>query len=139
MRITTLVMTGSSLPLCSFEGEFPSQYQKWIEFIQWAKTQAGENVNLGIVPEPPQIKKALIDAGRGNNTPPLIPNSIYIPTGKSFFSIPNKGFAALSVKNLDWITQRYALHLTRHTGHFSEHTKVASRGSQTSLRWRAIY
>jgi hypothetical protein len=34
--------------------------------------------------------------------------SIYIPTGRAFFSTPNKGFASASEKNLDWITQRFS-------------------------------
>ncbi len=39
---------------------------------------------------------------------PIQSDSVYIPTGRSFFSTPNKGFAALSTKNLDWITNRFA-------------------------------
>ena len=39
---------------------------------------------------------------------PIESDSIYIPTGRSFFSTPNRGFAALSTKNLDWITNRFA-------------------------------
>ena len=39
---------------------------------------------------------------------PIESDSVYIPTGRAFFSTPNKGFAALSTKNLDWITNRFA-------------------------------
>jgi hypothetical protein len=39
---------------------------------------------------------------------PIESDSIYISTGRSFFSTPNKAFAALSTKNLDWITNRFA-------------------------------
>ena len=39
---------------------------------------------------------------------PIKSDSVYIPTGRSFFSTPNRGFAALSTKNLDWITNRFA-------------------------------
>jgi hypothetical protein len=35
-------------------------------------------------------------------------HSVYIPTGRAFFSTPNKGFASFSGKNLDWITQRFS-------------------------------
>jgi hypothetical protein len=34
--------------------------------------------------------------------------SVYIPTGRAFFSTPNRGFASISSKNLDWITQRFS-------------------------------
>ena len=34
--------------------------------------------------------------------------SIYIPSGRSFFSTPNKGFVSVSDKNLDWITRRFS-------------------------------
>ena len=34
--------------------------------------------------------------------------SVYIPTGRAFFSTPNRGFASFSGKNLDWITQRFS-------------------------------
>jgi hypothetical protein len=40
---------------------------------------------------------------------PIESDSVYIPAGRSFFSTPNKGFAALSTKNLDWITNRFAI------------------------------
>jgi hypothetical protein len=40
---------------------------------------------------------------------PIESDSVYIPTGRAFFSTPNKGFAALSTKNLDWITNRFAI------------------------------
>jgi hypothetical protein len=34
--------------------------------------------------------------------------SVFIPTGRSFFSTPNRGFFSMSGKNLDWITQRFS-------------------------------
>lgn len=40
---------------------------------------------------------------------PIESDSVYIPTGRTFFSTPNKAFAALSTKNLDWITNRFAI------------------------------
>ena len=36
------------------------------------------------------------------------PGSLYIPSGRAFFSTPNKGFVSVSGKNLDWITQRFS-------------------------------
>ena len=39
---------------------------------------------------------------------PIESDSVYIPTGRAFYSTPNRGFTALSTKNLDWITNRYA-------------------------------
>jgi len=39
---------------------------------------------------------------------PIESDSVYIPTGRAFYSTPNRAFAALSTKNLDWITNRFA-------------------------------
>ncbi|MGA2252268.1 AAA family ATPase [Terracidiphilus sp.] len=39
---------------------------------------------------------------------PIESDSVYIPTGRAFFSTPNRALAALSTKNLDWITNRFA-------------------------------
>jgi hypothetical protein len=39
---------------------------------------------------------------------PIKSDSVYIPTGRDFFSTPNRAFAALSTKNLDWLTNRFA-------------------------------
>lgn len=39
---------------------------------------------------------------------PIESDSVYIPAGRAFFSTPNRGFAALSTKNLDWLTNRFA-------------------------------
>lgn len=39
---------------------------------------------------------------------PIKSDSVYISTGRAFFSSPNKAFAALATKNLDWITNRFA-------------------------------
>ena len=40
---------------------------------------------------------------------PIESDSVYIPTGRAFFSTPNKAFAVLSTKNLDWITNHFAI------------------------------
>jgi hypothetical protein len=37
--------------------------------------------------------------------------SIYIPSGRAFFSTPNRSMVAVSQKNLDWITQRFSTEL----------------------------
>ena len=39
---------------------------------------------------------------------PIKSDSVYIPTGRAFYSTPNRAYAVLSTKNLDWITSRYA-------------------------------
>jgi len=40
---------------------------------------------------------------------PFAPSGdVYIPSGRNFFSTPNKGIVATSQKNLDWVTQRFS-------------------------------
>jgi hypothetical protein len=39
---------------------------------------------------------------------PISEDSVYVPAGRSFYSVTSRGYAALATKNLDWITQRYA-------------------------------
>lgn len=57
---------------------------------------------------PTSLRKRQRIEGEDTGFLPILDDSVYIPTGRSFFSIPNRGYAALAVKNLDWITQRYA-------------------------------
>jgi hypothetical protein len=47
-----------------------------------------------------------------SQTPPIpvITDSVYVPTGRTFFSYTNRSNAALATKNLDWITLHYATH-----------------------------
>jgi hypothetical protein len=92
----------------AFDSEFADNYPKWIEQNRWARESAGPGVNVGRVFSAPQIAKASVERGRIDIEPPMIQNSAYIPTGRSFYSITNRAFAALTTKNLDWVTQRYA-------------------------------
>ena len=60
--------------------------------------------------------------------PLRLEHSIYIPTGRAFFSTPNKGFASISGKNLDWITQRFSTEMD-----FDYRALVESYGSDRYL------
>jgi hypothetical protein len=53
------------------------------------------------------VTKALRTGTVGAVGPFRFDESVYIPTGRAFFSTPNRGFASVS-KNLDWITQRFS-------------------------------
>ena len=97
------------LPTIGFDSNFADSYPKWIEQDKWMRAQAGARVNFIHMFQPPSIKKMQNDEGRIDFDVPMLQNSVYIPTGRSFYSITNKAFAALSTKNLDWITQGYAL------------------------------
>jgi hypothetical protein len=52
-------------------------------------------------------RRALMSGGDPGPLP-IKSDSVYIPTGRDFFSTPNRAFAALSTKNLDWLTNRFA-------------------------------
>jgi hypothetical protein len=52
-------------------------------------------------------RRALIFGGDPGPLP-IKSDSVYIPTGRDFFSSPNRAFAALATKNLDWLTNRFA-------------------------------
>lgn len=54
--------------------------------------------------------------------------SVYIPTGRAFFSTPNKGFASFAGKNLDWITQRFSTEME-----FEYRTLVESSAPSSDL------
>lgn len=60
--------------------------------------------------------------------PLRLEHSIYIPTGRAFFSTPNKGFASFSGKNLDWITQRFSTEMD-----FDYRAMIMSHGSDKYL------
>ncbi|MGP8251434.1 MAG: AAA family ATPase [Terracidiphilus sp.] len=82
-------------PVFEFHRGFPERYAQWIESH----------------PEEGTAKPAISSIKSGELIPdiPIQPEgSIYIPTGRAFFSTPNKGFASVSGKNLDWITQRFS-------------------------------
>ncbi len=53
-------------------------------------------------------RRRLVMSGGDPGLFPLKSDSVYIPTGRAFYSTPNRGFAVLSARNLDWITSRYA-------------------------------
>jgi hypothetical protein len=55
-----------------------------------------------------EVTRALRTEKVGAVGPFRFDESVYIPTGRAFFSTPNRGFASISSKNLDWITQRFS-------------------------------
>ncbi|WP_420236493.1 AAA family ATPase [Telmatobacter bradus] len=65
-----------------------------------------ENLTGNRVILPSGIRKQLLPKDTGPL--PLVEDSTYVPTGRAFYSLPNRGYAALATKNLDWITQLYA-------------------------------
>jgi AAA domain, putative AbiEii toxin, Type IV TA system len=86
---------GDALPTVEFENDLRQRYDQWVDSHK--EEGSARSITLSI--------------GRGEWVPelPIQPEgSIYIPTGRAFFSTPNKGFAASVGKNLDWITQRFA-------------------------------
>jgi hypothetical protein len=86
-----------------------SPYLKWKDrnFIEPFKTwQSNDPKRL---PSHNSDKRREFMSGANIGPLPIESDSVYIPTGRAFFSTPNKGFAALSTKNLDWITNRFAI------------------------------
>ena len=87
---------------------FPSPYLEWKdkEFIRSFKSWQSNDPK-----RPPSFnsdRRRELMSGVDIGPMPIKSDSVYIPTGRSFFSTPNKAFAALSTKNLDWITNRFA-------------------------------
>jgi hypothetical protein len=78
-----------------FDSEFSQRYSRFIE----PAPDGNRRQNV--------VAQGWVDE-RVQDGPLRIEDSTYIPTGRSFYSITNKAFSALSTKNLDWITQRYA-------------------------------
>ena len=54
--------------------------------------------------------------------------AIYIPSGRAFFSTPNKSIVAVSQKNLDWITQRFSTEMD-----FDYRAMIASSNERIDL------
>jgi hypothetical protein len=54
--------------------------------------------------------------------------SIYIPSGRAFFSTPNKSIVAVSQKNLDWVTQRFSTEMD-----FDYRAMIASSSQRVEL------
>jgi hypothetical protein len=88
---------------------FPSPYLEWKDrefinsFKSWQSTYSKR---------PPSFnsdRRREFMSGADIGPMPIQSDSVYIPTGRAFFSTPNKAFAALSTKNLDWITNGFAL------------------------------
>jgi hypothetical protein len=85
-------------PMFNFAPKFEAAYNRW--------TTSGPSV--GRLPIASRIRLVTEDPGYRLDPPLRSGASIYIPTGRSFYSTPNRGFVSLATKNLDWITQRYA-------------------------------
>ena len=66
----------------------------------------GPGISRVVIPS--RTRKQLETGGAAFSGPPIVEESVYIPTGRSFYSTTNRAFAVLTTKNLDWITQRYA-------------------------------
>ena len=87
---------------------FPSPYLEWKDgdFIYSFKNWQANDPK-----RPPSFdsdRRRKFMSGADFGPLPIESDSVYIPTGRAFFSTPNKGFATLSTKNLDWITNRFA-------------------------------
>jgi hypothetical protein len=84
-----------ALPTVSFQDDIQQRYDRWID----------SHLDEGSA-------SAVVSSVRRGEWVPDLPiqpeGSIYIPTGRAFFSTPNKALFASSGKNLDWITQRFA-------------------------------
>jgi hypothetical protein len=78
-----------------FESSFAERYN------QWLATHSDEGSAAKYI-------SSLKSGNAVQDAPLQIGGSIYIPTGRTFFSTPNRGFASFAGKNLDWITQRFA-------------------------------
>jgi hypothetical protein len=85
-------------PHFDFGTPFDNEYANWLN-----KGPKGLRVVV-----PSRIRKQIESQGVTLAGPPIIEDSVYIPTGRSFYSTPNRALAALSTKNVDWITQLYA-------------------------------
>lgn len=88
----------TDLPIFSFGEEFVEEYYNGM--------LGGPGISRVVMPS--RIRKQMESQGAQFSGPPIVEESIYIPTGRSYYSTPNKAFAALTTKNLDWVTQRYA-------------------------------
>jgi hypothetical protein len=87
---------------------FPSPYLEWEnkDFIYSFKNWQANDPKRS--PSNSSDRRREFMSGDDIGPLPIESDSIYIPTGRTFFSTPNRGFAALSTKNLDWITNRFA-------------------------------
>jgi len=93
--ITVEAKSVNAQPSFEFNVGFPERYGKPLlsSSVPTERTSAIE---------PRRIEERILDG------PLRQEHSVYIPTGRAFFSTPNRGFASFSGKNLDWITQRFS-------------------------------
>ncbi len=91
-------LNAEKIPMFDFGEEFSEDFYNGM--------LAGPGVSRVVIPS--RIRKRLEEEGAAFSGPPIVEESVYIPTGRSFYSTTNRAFAMLSTKNLDWITQRYA-------------------------------
>lgn len=99
-----------------FANRFPREswgYQDFqIEYLTDEFHMRYSKSSNDLVLELPDTFRAFLDNTLDLNRDPQFPgteDSEYIPTGRAFFSIPNKDRYALVTKNLDRITELYAL------------------------------
>ncbi len=76
-------------------GALPDRYNQWID-SHMEEGSARKQIS------------AIRNGDKITDFPVQLAGSKYIPTGRAFFSTPNKGFASFAGKNLDWITQRFS-------------------------------
>jgi len=93
--ISVLNAVSGENPVIEFDLEFSRSYVRWVE------THLEEGSAKGLI-------GSINNGGPIVDSPIQLDDSSYIPTGRAFFSTPNKGFASFSNKNLDWITQRFS-------------------------------
>lgn len=93
--VTVEYVGASAHPSFEFNSEFPKRYGKPVQ-ISSVPTGTMNAIDSRWIDE------RIVDG------PLRQEHSVYIPTGRAFFSTPNRGFASFSGKNLDWITQRFS-------------------------------
>jgi hypothetical protein len=80
----------------------PNVYEELLEkYAKWVEVH-------GVEGSAKEVTHALRTGEVGAVGPFRFDESIYIPTGRGFFSSPNRGFTSMSRRNLDWITQRFS-------------------------------
>jgi len=93
-RLSVECKESSNHPTVDF-GAFSEEYNRWID----SHLEEGS------------AKPAISAIKNGHRIPDFpiqMEGAKYVPTGRAFFSTPNKGFASFAGKNLDWITQRFS-------------------------------
>ena len=94
-RVTLRTQSESKRCAIEFSRAFVEKYQGWVK-LHGAEGSAKETI------------RARKTGGMSGAGPFHFEESVFIPTGRSFFSTPNRGFFSVSGKNLDWITQRFS-------------------------------